>query len=308
MIIISLLFLVIVIFGIYNILNLSARQIADDVLSMTNKPKSISQKALLVQGKIKQSKFVKAIKDIQFALEVTNKQNTFSTICFISFFLFVSGVVFSFLIGNYLLMPIFALGFSFIPYAYIKGTVTQFNKRINEELETALSVITSSYVRTENIIMSVEENIDNIKYPVKQVFKEFLGQTKLINSNMRMAIENLKGKINNTIYHEWCDVLMACQEDRTLKGILYPVAETLTEVKIVNGELEKLLSNPKREFFGVLITVYSIIPILYFLNKDWFNALIFTVQGKTVLTISIIVTLLCIVKVIKYTRPIEYRK
>ena len=155
---------------------------------------------------------------------------------------------------------------------------------------------------------AVEENIDNIKQPVKQVFREFLGQTKLINSNIRLAIESLKSKINNSIYQEWCDILIACQEDRTLKETLYPVAEKLTDVRIVNGELEVMVANPKKEFIAVLVLVYSIIPLFYFLNKAWFNALFFTFQGKAALTVTLLTTFFCIVKVIKYTRPIEYRK
>ena len=304
----SLLSLIIVVFGIFNILNLSGNQIAKDVLLISDKEKTISKRALLAQGKIKPSKFEKAIKEIEFALDITNKQSMFSTICLITFILFLSGMILAVLISNFVLMPVFAIGFSMIPYAYIKGTVSAFNKHTKEELETALSVITSSYIRTENLILAVEENIDNLKQPVKEIFKEFLGQTKLINSNMRLAIENLKGKIDNSIFCEWCDILMACQEDRTLKDTLYPVAEKLTDVRIVNGELEVLLSNPKKEFIGVLILVYAIIPLLYFLNKEWFSVLFNTFQGKFALTGTLTATFICIIKVIKYTQPIEYKK
>jgi len=304
----SLLTLLVIIFGIYNILHLSANQITQDILSIVNKEKTISKKALLAQGKVKPSKLEKAIREIEYALEITNKQHMFSTICFISIMLFVSGIIFAVLIGNYVLMPIFAVGFSLIPYAYTKSTVSAFNKHTKEELETSLSVITSSYIRTDNLIFAVQENIDNLKQPVKGIFKDFLGQSKLINSNMGMAIQNLRDKIDNSIFHEWCDILMACQEDHTLKETLYPVTEKLTDVRIINGELEVLTAKPKNEFIGVIFLVYAIIPLLYFLNKEWFFVLFKTIQGKISFGITMFVTFISILKVIKHTRPIEYKK
>ena len=113
----------------------------------------------------------------------------------------------------YAIRSYYAVGFSLIPYAYTKSTVSAFNEHTKEELETSLSVITSSYIRTDNLIFAVQENIDNLKQPVKGIFKDFLGQSKLINSNMGMAIQNLRDKIDNSIFHEWCDILMACRNN-----------------------------------------------------------------------------------------------
>ena len=59
----SLLTLLVIIFGIYNILHLSANQITQDILSIVNKEKTISKKALLAQGKVKPSKLEKAIRE-----------------------------------------------------------------------------------------------------------------------------------------------------------------------------------------------------------------------------------------------------
>lgn len=298
---------VIIVFGIYNVLGLTKSQISKDIMSLVGKQQTISKRALIAQGKKKESRLKKAIDDIQFALKITKKQDMFAFICIASILLFLFGIVCACLIGNYLLMPVFAFAFSSVPYIYTKSILKSFNKQVRTELETALSVITSSYIRTEDLTSAISENVDNLKQPVKDIFKEFLGHTKLINSNMSIAIERLKTKIDHPVFEQWCDILIACQEDRTLKQTLLPVAEKMTDLRIVNAKLEVKVQTPKREFITILALVYMFIPMLYFLNKEWFHILLFSLQGKISLTITVLMTAISIVKVVKYTKPIEYK-
>ena len=64
------------------------------------------------------------------------------------------------------------------------------------------------------------ENITYINPPVSDVFKSFLTQTKLINSNIKLALESLKVKIDNDVFREWIDAVIACQEDKNLKKLI----------------------------------------------------------------------------------------
>ena len=45
------------------------------------------------------------------------------------------------------------------PFWYVKLTADSFKKDVAAELETALSVITTAYLRTENFQQAVEENV-----------------------------------------------------------------------------------------------------------------------------------------------------
>ena len=47
---------------------------------------------------------------------------------------------------------------------------------------------------------------------------------------------------------------------------------------------------------------------VYFLNKDWFNALMFTTLGKLVLAICGLVIIVTAVLMLRFTKQIEYRK
>lgn len=50
------------------------------------------------------------------------------------------------------------------------------------------------------------------------------------------------------------------------------------------------------------------IPLLYMLNDSWFDALMFSIPGKIVLAICGVVILVTAIFMMKYTKPIEYKK
>ena len=60
---------------------------------------------------------------------------------------------------QFLLAPVMAVGFLFLPFWYVKLTASHYKRDVSAELETALSVITTAYLRTEDIVTAVEENI-----------------------------------------------------------------------------------------------------------------------------------------------------
>jgi Flp pilus assembly protein TadB len=50
------------------------------------------------------------------------------------------------------------------------------------------------------------------------------------------------------------------------------------------------------------------IPLLYFLNRDWFDTLLFDTSGKIVLGICGTVILITALLMMKLTKPIEYKR
>ena len=108
----------------------------------------------------------------------------------------------------------------YIPFWYVRLTQTHFKKAISAELETALSIITTAYLRNEDIVTAVEENIDYLNPPVLSVFKEFISRVRLINPDITASLQDMKPRIDNAVFHEWCDGLIACQFDRSLKTTL----------------------------------------------------------------------------------------
>lgn len=183
-----------------------------------------------------------------------------------------------------------------------------YEEHIQEELETALSIVTTSYMRNDDIVTAVRENIEYLKPPVKDIFASFLAESTMISANTKQSIKHLKEKINNSIFAEWCDTLVACQDDRTLKETLMPIVGKLTDVRIANGEIKAMLSAARIEYYMMAGMVVANIPLLYVLNKDWYAAIMYTTLGKIILAICGMAILVTYLFMTKFTKPIEYRK
>jgi uncharacterized membrane protein YhaH (DUF805 family) len=69
-----------------------------------------------------------------------------------------------------------------------------------------------------------------------------------------------------------------------------------------------MLTEPRKEYFMMVALVVGNIPLLYMLNKDWFSSLMNTLPGKLVLAITGLIILITTVLMMKYTKPIEYKR
>ena len=210
--------------------------------------------------------------------------------------------------GNAFLVPVLAVGLMLTPFWYVKLTAGSFKKDVAAELETALSVITTAYLRTKNFQQAVEENVRYLHPPVQEVFQRFLMRIKHIDPDMDAALVDLKAAIDNEVWREWCDAVMACQTDRSLTSILTPIVSKLSDMRVVNAELENLVFGPRKEFITMQVLVIGNIPLLYWLNQDWYDVLMHTPLGQALLAVIAAVMFISTAAVIKLTQPIEYRR
>ena len=294
--------------GAVLLLKLTPERITGDLMRFVSPKQTLRDKVLTRKGKKKSRKITVELRRIKDALEQTGKGNQFAVACAASLLLMIVGCVIAIMIDNPFLVPVFAIAFAMIPFIYAKRTVAYYDNHVKEELETALSIITTSYVRTDDIVSAVKENIQYLKPPVKDIFAGFVAETMMISSDVKQSIRHLKEKVNNSIFSEWCETLIACQDNRTLKDTLMPIVTKLTDVRIVNNEIKGMLSSARVEYYMMAGMVVGNIPLLYFLNKDWFNALMFTTLGKLVLAICGLVIIVTAVLMLRFTKQIEYRK
>ena len=294
--------------GAVLLLKLTPERITGDLMRFVSPKQTLRDKVLTRKGKKKSRKITVELRRIKDALEQTGKGNQFAVACAASLLLMIVGCVIAIMIDNPFLVPVFAIAFAMIPFFYAKRTVAYYDNHVKEELETALSIITTSYVRTDDIVSAVKENIQYLKPPVKDIFAGFVAENMMISSDVKQSIRHLKEKVNNSIFAEWCETLIVCQDDRTLKDTLMPIVTKLTDVRIVNNEIKGMLSSARIEYYMMTGMVVGNIPLLYFLNKDWFNALMFTTLGKLVLAICGLVIIVTAVLMLRFTKQIEYRE
>ena len=294
--------------GIVILLGITPETVTDDMMRFISPKQTLRDKAQIAKGRKKSHRITREILHIKEALEVTGKGRQFTIACAASVVLVVAGCIIAVLLNNWFLIPVFAVAFAMLPFLFAKSTISAYEKHIREEMETALSIITTSYIRSDDIVGAVSENVTYLKPPMREIFQGFIGDATMISSDVKEAIRNLKEKVDNDIYREWCDTLIACQDDRTLKDTLLPIVSKLTDVRIVNNELKTMLGEVRKEYWMMVVLVIANIPLLYVLNKDWYHALMFTLPGKIVLAVCAVVILVTALLMMKYTRPIEYKR
>ena len=294
--------------GAVVLLRLTPEKITDDLMKFVSPKQTLRDKVLTAKGKKKSRKLTVELNRIKDALEQTGKGSQFTIACAASIILMILGCVVAVMIDNAFLIPVFAIAFALIPFAYAKRTVNFYDNHIKEELETALSIITTSYVRTDDIVTAVKENVQYLKPPVKDIFAGFVAENMMISSDVKQSIRHLKEKVNNSIFDEWCDTLISCQDDRTLKDTLMPIVSKLTDVRIVNNEIKGMLVAARTEYFMMAAMVVGNIPLLYFLNKDWYAALMYTTLGKIVLAVCGLAIIVTAMLMFRFTKQVEYRK
>lgn len=295
--------------GSFIIFSISPIEFTNSIFqNFISRPRSIKEEINEITRRKKMSFLRREVMDVQSILKITGREQRFPIICLLSLLLFSIGCGISIILGNFFLIPILGIGFMLLPFWYVRLTQAHFKKDIAAELETALSIITTAYLRNEDILTAVEENMDYLNPPVLSVFKEFACKIKMINPDITAGLQDLRQQIENAVFREWCDALIACQIDRSLKTTLTPIVSKLSDMRIVNGELDNMVFEPRKEFIVMQILVLGNIPLVYFLNKDWYHTLMHTALGQIILAFCFTAVFISTAFVIKLTQPIEYRR
>jgi len=278
------------------------------IKSLTEKPKSIRDQINEASNRKKQFYLKKELAEVREILRLTGRSEKLPVIFLSCLICFMIGVVIAGIMENLFLLPVLAFGMMLFPLWYVKLTASHFKKDLAAELETTLSIITTAYLRNEDIVTAVEENIAYLNPPIQSVFHEFLFKLKLVDSDIPKAIKGMQTKVENEVFHEWCDALVACQYDRNLKNTLTPIVSKLSDIRIVNSELDLLVVEPRKEFIIMVILTIGNIPLMYALNKSWYETLMHTIVGQLVLAITALVVLISTAFVIKLTKPLEFKR
>lgn len=295
--------------GFFMLLRLSPMQFTEGVFRrLTSRPKSLRDEINESTRRKKKSFLRREIAEAQNILKLTGREAKFPAVCAMSLLCFVVGASAAVVLGNLFLVPVLAVGMMFVPFWFIRLTAGHYKKNVAAELETALSIITTAYLRSEDIQTAVEENIDYLNPPVRSVFAEFLARIALVDPSVEAALRDMAGKIENPVFQEWVAALLLCQHDRGLKTTLTPIVAKLSDMRIVNGELENLVTDPRKEFITMQVLVVGNIPLMYFLNRAWFDILMHTPMGQIILAACAAVIFVSTAFVIKLTQPIEYRR
>lgn len=256
------------------------------------------------KGKNKIRKQVTEIRDV---LRLSGQESKFSKVKVYSIGLAIVGVGITIIIDKLILAPVVAIAMAIIPFIYLQILCNKYQKSIDETIEATLSAITNSFLRTESIVIAVKENLPYIQKPLKICFQEFINEVEIINPNVTEALDNLKQKIPNPVFYDWCNRIIQCQTDRTLKNTLLPIIERMSDLRSLRAEMNAKLAAPKAEAIAMGCITLGNIPLLYVLNKEWYAVLVNTIQGQVALAIVLSAVLIGGLIIWRLCQPINYK-
>jgi Flp pilus assembly protein TadB len=241
-------------------------------------------------------------------LEVADKEDAYERYCGICGMLAIAGALAALLIGNLFLIPVAALIGLFVPVLYLQVTVIGHIRHDQREIQTALSIVTSSYERTGNLYRAIKENIEYIHEPVKSEFEWFIQQKEFITPDVKNLLNEMKHHFKNMIWREWCEAMMICQQNSSKRNILNPIVDKLRNIELVQIKLDAMMYRPVKEFATLGVISFSIYPMIYFMNHAWFSVLVDTIPGKLAITASCGALLYALNALMKAVKPLEYTR
>lgn len=304
--IINVLIFISVLYGLFLIFDINFYSLSNQGLDylMDDKKLSIRKQNQILKGKTKDNFIKQEVKKLNYILEITDKKKYLPLVFALSCGLSLGGIILAIFIKNPYLMPVLAIGFFLIPFWIMEDRITIYKEELGGHIQTALSIITTSYLRTENIILSVQENIEFIDDSLRPYFKEFLVDTN-INPNIEVALIKLKNKVDNKFFKEYVDNMIACQSNQTLKSTLPAITRKMSDLREINVELNAMFEEPKRNFLTMFAIIFGGYLAVGFTNKDFILNLFQTEVGKICFAIAVAIMVFSIHKVIKLIKPLE---
>lgn len=293
--------------GIIALLNIHFENFLD-LFKGKKKEKTLGDLISVYNPKAKKEKkgFKKTTAEIKEILELTGQEDKFNKVKMATVFFAVAGFLICGFAYNWIMAPVAMAITAVIPYVCIKRVCNRYEKAIDESIEATLSIITNSYLRTENIVTAVKENLSYIQDPLKGHFEHFVAEVETVNPNVAIALNNLKYKVGNPVFFDWCNRLIQCQSDRNLKHTLLPIIERMSDLRALRAELAAQLVGPRNEAITMALLVFGNFPLLWFINKDWFAILTDTIQGKIATAVIVLIVFVCFIFIWKLCQPLKY--
>lgn len=288
------------------IIGLTSQTLVEDLMEFLHPSKKLRQKSIDVQKNRQESKLYTKLVSLRSAMEASHKGNYFPLLFTIAAILCALSLALSAALDNVFLLPTFLFLSIKLPFSYVNRAIEEHERNMNNEMETALSVVTNSYIRTNNIIMAVTENLDYIKPPLRILFEQFLSDYELLGMNIKQALFKLRNKTGNLVFNEWCTTLIQCQDDSTLKDNLQPIVGKLTDMRIVNEQMKSMLISVKIEYWTMASFTLCAVPLLKFMNPEWYEIMLSTTPGKFVIGMCLFVVAITHQYMKKWTKPLQY--
>lgn len=206
----------------------------------------------------------------------------------------------------------FSMGFTCMPLSYLYLLFRTQEKTRDElaELQNAMSIITNSYLASENLVKAVEEYIKERQlYSDGSIvesgpFEEFVADCLYINANINSNLRNLARKLNNYYFDQWCKNLMQCIENKQMRFSLQPVIDAMADEKIMQIESDAQVRATWGRYLLIVGVMFATIPTFKIAREEWYLTLTTTPIGKGIIFCMLVAAIISAIYVMKINKPI----
>lgn len=250
----------------------------------------------------------KQLQDSRQMLAAAGMGEQLNTYRWLSVVLASLGFAFGYLIDSLLAAGVLALGLAIAPQAIIQIRTGEYLRGLHEKLEIGMGIVTNSYLQSGDLVGTVQDSHHLLPAQLEGIFKSFLVETQFIDANLVRALEQMRGKVENYYWQEWCSVLIQCQHDRQLRFALPGIVDRLSETRRIQLEIDTTIRKHFGDYIITVMIVLGSIPLMGLMMPEWYEMLMETVAGKITLAVVLAAILFTAIWVARINRPMNMEK
>ncbi|WP_240951486.1 type II secretion system F family protein [Caldanaerobacter subterraneus] len=225
------------------------------------------------------------------------------------FISFVSGIV-GWLVGsalkNFLVSLMLFAVFSYLPYKYFYTIANSYKKRINAQLENAVSIIIAAFQSREDLILAIKDNINNFQEPLKTYFIEFVNKVDKFGMPFDESIDELAVKIGHPIFDDFVKLAkIHYEKGGDTKYALLDIPEDFRDHKLIMSEIDAEISPVKILGYIFAATIPATLLFQRLTNKIYYDLLVNTTIGRITVFVAFLIFFITLYQIKKIDSQIK---
>lgn len=270
------------------------------------KPERARDYVARIDGRKKENWMIRSTREARQVYAEIGQQDRYRRTLRLSLATGGAGLLAGLALRNLPLAAVLAVGLYFVPLWASRFARYRYAQFVTDELEMALSLVTTSYTRSASLLDAVKENLNHMDEPVRGVFASSAAAVQYVDPNIKAQIQRMSGMLDNKLWRQWCDTLILCQDDHLMIPALTGIVSRFADLKAQQAENATRMALPLRRAISMIAVTLSVIPLMAVSSESWWGSLSATPLGQLAMTITAIVVLMTIDRAIRLSEPVEF--